>query len=1229
MKRVWSQGSLGLTIPSLSQYEDRLKHWGIRKYLTQNDWINVKRLLDERHAQGKQSAVYISGKALKDSQVRKGVSRPGVRNALRENTGPISLDNQLTSYLEVRSPELLPQQEGTLQETTLHIPEDRSQSTKQYPVSEEQLDSLGCSLIPSRSTHMFSTFETQYIQSEESTSDNGLMRKMAVSPTTDLANPESETDMLVRETIRKKILELLPSDTISVTGIASWNIDIPELEDFQGSSQSLSSIAYIRSIKSMIPACYTSNLADMTQGASILRIAIYELVNRKFLLGDHCSKPVECMMGYLQQDRSLQSFAKLRRYLRWPSLSDALYRNLFMAALCVNAFQVMSGLLVASTAPKSSLLSSILSEQSYVKELAWVLYRGPFELVTKIFQCCDDFTKAKLKIVQKYYDSPGTYIENRSEYFKIRPENAKLLCDQEFDLNWQELVGASVSSGDIYHIQSILKLTPKSEYGGLMEGNFQVFDGKTRYFSRLPVLALQKLSEKDALWVIHTLVEYLSANPSIKDQILTTGYIISMGSSRRDDSSYYLSALNVAVAREYNSVIDYLISQGAQITVTCLLEATVLKRIDLVKRFLDAGVSPFENIPLHRPDYARATTPYAEALRIGFHEALRLFDQQLLMTPGIDVQFTLLVVATEIGDRERFGRYLENLKRNYVNLNSSHYQLQRCLQDVEIVARNHGKTYILDDLFKAGVMPSHGLFEDAIAYRDLNRLTELFRGSNGISPPGLSRSIARLEDHDFAEFILACVDLQEFEFTGEILKQAIYCDNVVLVEHLLHIGISPNSPFDIKPLNLRDKREAIHDYISSLETPLIVAIQCQNTHLINVLLGNLAILNPQSEDYTYQNHEVQEIISEYMLYKHKPRFLSALEAAVQVQDIELIYDLLSKGADPYDSNALVGLVKLRNYEILEKILHQKKLEKYSGASNMLPALIEALSSDNSRIAHLLSHHADLERLFAYDTNASILCYHHKTIYDDEADDFAVAMNALGRIIHGFAYQQYPLGSVRTLLQCGSNTDEICLVLSRVSERSLGNNTRTFTPLNLAVFWNSMPLLNLLNEHGASINGSFNSLTKRTPLQLAAELGHVDMVSHLIRLGADVNSPPTPCKGFTALQLAAKNGFYRIAEVLLEHKAEFDWPAARICGRTAFEAATENGRLDMMLLLVRSGADLISSTGNKQFERAIEFAKAQGDDPAITFAHELREIVKRVTLEARDEAFAALLEKGFR
>ncbi|KAF1974906.1 ankyrin, partial [Bimuria novae-zelandiae CBS 107.79] len=122
--------------------------------------------------------------------------------------------------------------------------------------------------------------------------------------------------------------------------------------------------------------------------------------------------------------------------------------------------------------------------------------------------------------------------------------------------------------------------------------------------------------------------------------------------------------------------------------------------------------------------------------------------------------------------------------------------------------------------------------------------------------------------------------------------------------------------------------------------------------------------------------------------------------------------------------------------------------------------------------------------------------------------------------------------------------------------------------------------------------------RRTPLQVAAELRHADIVAHLLSKQADVHAPPAPCKGLTALQAAAKGGFYLIAERLIEQSADINAPAARIHGRTAFEAATEFGRLDVMILLVRNGADLMNSDGQRQFDRAVKFAEAEGNDPAV-------------------------------
>lgn len=185
---------------------------------------------------------------------------------------------------------------------------------------------------------------------------------------------------------------------------------------------------------------------------------------------------------------------------------------------------------------------------------------------------------------------------------------------------------------------------------------------------------------------------------------------------------------------------------------------------------------------------------------------------------------------------------------------------------------------------------------------------------------------------------------------------------------------------------------------------------------------------------------------------------------------------------------------------------------------------------------------------------------------------------------------------------------------------------SYSPLNYAVLLDSISCIDLLLEYRAEVNRPAKNSSKRTVLQLAAELGHTHIVSHLINKGADVNAPPAPLKGLTALQLASRQGHLRIEECLIEHGANIDAPPARIHGRTAFEAATESGRLDIMLLLVRKGVELVTEFGEKQFEKAIEFAKAQDQTPAIKLAHELKEKILQARAEVeQEEMFPSFVE----
>ena len=45
----------------MSQYERQLKSWGIRKYRKRDEWRVIRRVVDERRLEGRDSAVLIDG----------------------------------------------------------------------------------------------------------------------------------------------------------------------------------------------------------------------------------------------------------------------------------------------------------------------------------------------------------------------------------------------------------------------------------------------------------------------------------------------------------------------------------------------------------------------------------------------------------------------------------------------------------------------------------------------------------------------------------------------------------------------------------------------------------------------------------------------------------------------------------------------------------------------------------------------------------------------------------------------------------------------------------------------------------------------------------------------------------------------------------------------------------------------------------------------------------------
>jgi hypothetical protein len=69
-----------------SQYENRFKRWGFRKNGHATEWKFIRRKIGVRKEAGKESAVYLKGRLLSESTVRRETSRHGHMSALEQST---------------------------------------------------------------------------------------------------------------------------------------------------------------------------------------------------------------------------------------------------------------------------------------------------------------------------------------------------------------------------------------------------------------------------------------------------------------------------------------------------------------------------------------------------------------------------------------------------------------------------------------------------------------------------------------------------------------------------------------------------------------------------------------------------------------------------------------------------------------------------------------------------------------------------------------------------------------------------------------------------------------------------------------------------------------------------------------------------------------------------------------------------------------------------------------
>ncbi|ETS77149.1 hypothetical protein PFICI_11023 [Pestalotiopsis fici W106-1] len=115
--------------------------------------------------------------------------------------------------------------------------------------------------------------------------------------------------------------------------------------------------------------------------------------------------------------------------------------------------------------------------------------------------------------------------------------------------------------------------------------------------------------------------------------------------------------------------------------------------------------------------------------------------------------------------------------------------------------------------------------------------------------------------------------------------------------------------------------------------------------------------------------------------------------------------------------------------------------------------------------------------------------------------------------------------------------------------------------------------------------------RRSALQLAVEQGDLPIIRLLLDFGADVNGPPARIRGATALQIACIKGYIDVARLLISKGADINAAGAECCGRTALEGAAEHGRLDVVCLLLERGC-LVHDSFRTQYIRAVRLAQVQ-------------------------------------
>ncbi|PMD63137.1 ankyrin [Hyaloscypha bicolor E] len=326
-----------------------------------------------------------------------------------------------------------------------------------------------------------------------------------------------------------------------------------------------------------------------------------------------------------------------------------------------------------------------------------------------------------------------------------------------------------------------------------------------------------------------------------------------------------------------------------------------------------------------------------------------------------------------------------------------------------------------------------------------------------------------------------------------------------------------------------------------------------------------------------------ENLLESTSYRDDLPWNSCLASAIRMGQVEMVDLLLQYGADPLDGEVLKAAIPDRTDMFLflfGQDRKQRRVRKCIGAHIL--KFVMAERPGNAEILDTLLENG-LVNLIVAEIPRGVPDGDLYRAYED-------MLTPLGLAIVGLPdFCGTNLGAVNRLLREGSDPDGVARIMD--IEPRVGQ-----TAIMLALETGREDLIRLLVvEYKADVNKKTHLFIKQTPLQHAAELGDLDMVRLLLELGADVNGEPAIRSGGTALQFAAISGNCNVAAELLEQGAPLHALPSKVNGRWPLEGAAEHGRLDMVQFLWRAKEFSLDGTGFQERHclRAMDFAQSNG------------------------------------